>query len=126
MLRSGMALMSGAMLVDMQVEKRASSLNSSDVFVLCQKDNVTVWYGRHGSKDERQDGKGEMLACWERSELVVRGRGEGAICRLRCVRPAHGSRTKAIQQGPVSSEAKNLRQMHLRPLEILIQIRYCA
>lgn len=92
MLRSGMALMmSEAMHVDMQVETRASSLNSSDVFVLCQTDDVTVWYGRHGSKDERQDGRGEVFAWLERNELMLRGRVEGAICRLRYQRSAYGS-----------------------------------
>jgi hypothetical protein len=42
----------------LQVEKKATSLNSSDVFVLCEKDEVAIWYGRHGSKDERADGQG--------------------------------------------------------------------
>ena len=42
----------------LQVAKKASSLNSSDVFVLCEKDEVAIWYGRHGSKDERADGQG--------------------------------------------------------------------
>lgn len=36
-----------------QVDKTASALNSSDTFVLCGKDRVVVWYGKHGSKDER-------------------------------------------------------------------------
>ena len=49
--------------MDAQVDKQATSLNSSDVFVLCNKDQVTVWYGRHGSKDEREDGRGEMPPC---------------------------------------------------------------
>ena len=36
-----------------QVDKTASALNSSDTFVLCDKERVVVWYGKHGSKDER-------------------------------------------------------------------------
>ena len=40
-----------------QVEKTAAHLNSSDAFVLCEKDKVLVWFGKHASEDEKEDAR---------------------------------------------------------------------
>jgi hypothetical protein len=47
-----------------QVEERASSLNSDDVFVLVTPDKVFVWYGRGSTEDEQAVGNSiaEILA----------------------------------------------------------------
>lgn len=55
-----------------QVEKKASSLNSSDAFVLCQKDKVLIWLGKKGSEDERNTARQiAKCLCGARSSVEV-------------------------------------------------------
>jgi len=55
-----------------QVEKVARSLNSSDAFVLCEKDQVIVWMGRNCNEDERRTAR----AC---AQLISGGRHSSDI-----------------------------------------------
>jgi hypothetical protein len=51
-----------------QVEKTASHLNSSDAFVLCEKDKVLVWFGKHASEDEKEDARSiAKVVCGKRT-----------------------------------------------------------
>ncbi len=51
-----------------QVDKTASRLNSSDAFVLCEKDKVLVWFGKNASTNEKENARSiAKVVCGKRT-----------------------------------------------------------